>query len=399
MVDVGVVAGGRAKVMPLVVVLPWYGPETVGGAEDHARGLVRTFHHLGVPVEVWTTTARDARAQDVPFYREGWSVVDDVPVRRFAATRGSLPAVARRQPSRFGLQQFAVHELQLLASLTGSDGLLDALITMRDARRWLFFLYAFPTTFFGALLAGTRGVVIPCLHDEPYARYQTTRYLLRQVPHVLANSEVEARLINEVAGVGAPQVAVVGEGIDLQATGDAQRFRERFRIEEPFVFFVGRRDHSKNFPLLLAYMERYWREHGPLPQLVVAGAGRFEVPLPLAGWVHDLGFISAQDKHDAYAAASVFCMPGVFESFSIVVMEAWLQGTPVLVHGDCPVTVEHCQRSGGGLWFRSPTEFTACLDRLLDADIGPVLGQQGKEWVVQECDWNDVARRVFAALG
>ena len=81
------------------------------------------------------------------------------------------------------------------------------------------------------------------------------------------------------------------------------------------------------------------------------------------------------EKQMAYAAADIFCMPSVLESYSLVVMEAWLQGTPALVHADCAVTVDHCQRANAGLWFRSYREFDACLERLLDQQIGPQLGR------------------------
>ena len=157
---------------PVALVLPWYGPDTAGGAETHARQLARALRQAGVEVEVWTTTARDARAPLEPYYAGGWSTVDDVPVRRFPATLGQLPGQARREPARFGLDRCPIHEWQLLESLTSSDELLDTLEAERQSRRWIFFLYAFPTTFFGAQLVGDRAALIPCLHDEPYARYQ-----------------------------------------------------------------------------------------------------------------------------------------------------------------------------------------------------------------------------------
>ena len=41
----------------------------------------------------------------------------------------------------------------------------------------------------------------------------------------------------------------------------------------------------------------------------------------------------------------------VLRSLSIVLMEAWTARTPVLVNGHCLANREHCERSGGGLWF------------------------------------------------
>ena len=384
---------------PLAIVVPWYGAETSGGAETHARQLAGALLAAGVPIEVWTTTARDARAPTEPYYRPGDDEVEGVPVRRFPATRGELPALARRDPRRFGLEQFPHHEINLLRSLTGSDALLARIEAERASRRWIFFLYAFPLSFFGATIAGERGYLIPCLHDEPYARYGTTRHLLRTVRHVLANSEPEAALIRTLADLPLDRCSVAGEGIDLDARGDGAAFRRARGLDGPLLFFTGRRDHSKNFPLLLAYVEEYWARHGRAFTLLAGGPGPLAVPPALREWVLDLGYLSTQEKHDAYAAADIFCMPSLLESFCIAVMEAWLQGTPVLVHGDCAVTVDHARRSNGGLWFRDYHELDAALTLLLRRpELAARLGAQGRRWVRAECRWEDVVRRLLAVV-
>lgn len=384
---------------PLAVVLPWYGPNTAGGAEAQARQLVSALHAAQVPVEVWTTTARDAGAPVEPYYPEGDHIVDGVLVRRFPATRGDLPALARRAPRSFGLDAFSIHELNLLRSLTGSDLLLERLAAEQASRRWIFFLYAFPLSFFGAMLAGSRGYLVPCLHDEPYARYSTTRHLLRQVRRVLANSAPEAALIRRLADLPAQRTPVMGEGIDLTRRGDGARFRQLHHLDGPLLYFAGRRDHTKNFPVLLAYAEEYWARHGFVFTLLASGPGPLDVPRALEGRLIDLGFLSTQEKHDAYAAAEIFCMPSLLESYSIVIMEAWLQGASVLVHGDCAVTVDQCRRTNGGLWFRNYHEFDAALTLLLARPrLRRQMGDQGRQWVQQECRWEDVAQRVVAAV-
>jgi glycosyltransferase involved in cell wall biosynthesis len=112
-----------------------------------------------------------------------------------------------------------------------------------------------------------------------------------------------------------------------------------------------------------------------------------------------MGFLSEQDKHDAYAAADLFVQPSLLESFSIVLMEAWLQGTPALVHRACSVTADHSLRSGGGLAFDTFGTFAAALDLLLARPTWRrTLGERGRDYVLQTCDWAGVARRTAAAL-
>ena len=97
----------------------------------------------------------------------------------------------------------------------------------------------------------------------------------------------------------------------------------------------------------------------------------------------DLGFVALQDKCDAYAAADVFVQPSIMESFSIVIMEAWLAGTPVLVHSGCAVTRAHVEASGGGLHFNDYPHFAECLDRLLaSSELRKRLAAAGREYVL-----------------
>lgn len=380
---------------PVAIVLPWYGPQTAGGAETHARQLASALARAGVAVEVWSTTARDARAPLAPFYPPGDDQVDGVRVRRFPANLGADPALTRQLRTA----DHPIHELHLLQSLTGSDALLRTLMAERTSRRWVFFLYAFPTSFWGIQIAGERGFLIPCLHDEPYARYSTTRHLLRSARRVLANSSPEQQLICALADLDPARVPVVGEGIEMSWRGDGERFRQTHQIAGPLIFFTGRRDHTKNLPLLQAYFGEYLARRGPRATLVVGGPGSLDIPPALRHAIIDVGFLSEQAKHDAYAAADIFCMPSLLESYCIVVMEAWLQGTPALVHADCPVTVAHARQAQAGLWFRSYHEFATCLDWLLDdPDAARTLGAQGRAWVKRECRWEDVARRFCDAV-
>ena len=77
------------------------------------------------------------------------------------------------------------------------------------------------------------------------------------------------------------------------------------------------------------------------------------------------GIVDEADKWDIVRDATVSVSPSALESFSLVVLEAWVERVPVVVNGTCDPTREHCERSGGGLWFTSYREFEAVLDRLL----------------------------------
>lgn len=219
---------------------------------------------------------------------------------------------------------------------------------------------------------------------------------------MLCNSHAEAALALRLYQLPTERVWVAGEGIDLSPRGDGAAFRQRMGLarELPVLLYVGRRDASKNLDTLFSYLREYWARRGPPLRLLLIGRGELHIPAALDYTRHhdapvwDLGFRTAQEKHDAFAAADLFVLPSLLESFSIVLMEAWLQGTPALVHGDCAVTADHVQRSGGGLQFRDFGSFAAALDLLLARpDLRRTLGARGRTFVRQTCDWREVARR------
>ena len=387
----------------ITIVVPWYGRDTAGGAETQARQLAEAIYALGAPVEVWASDGRDSFAPPVPHYPAGRDELGGVPIRRFPITPPRAdpyvpPAVARRGLAR-ALPDFADHELRLLASLASSDALLEAVASEGAGRQFLFVLYAFPTSFWGALLAGPRAHMLPCLHDEPYARYSTVRWLFHHARRALANSPAERELALRLYNLPAERVVVAGEGIDLAPVGDGPAFRARHGLRGPLLMYAGRADLGKNIPLLLSYLREYWARRGGELRLIRTGRDPMALPPALRELVIDLGDVSAQDRHDAYAAADLFVQPSLHESFSIVLMEAWLQGTPALVHSDCAVTRGFAEVSGGGLHFRSFGEFAAALDLLLpDAELRAELGERGRAFVLANCHWEDVARKTIQTI-
>jgi glycosyltransferase involved in cell wall biosynthesis len=165
------------------------------------------------------------------------------------------------------------------------------------------------------------------------------------------------------------------------------------------MLYAGRKSSGKNTPLLLTYFCRYRQRRATPLGLVLIGGGQVFIPPDCRRFVHDLGFLPEQDKLNAYAAATVFCQPSVHESFSIVLMEAWVQGTAALVNARCDVTREHCQQSQGGLYFNGYQEFEAALDLLLANEaLRTKLGQNGRCYVERNYTWEKVVERFLEAV-
>src|SRR5258706_299185 len=171
----------------ITIVVPWFGPDTAGGAETQARQLAGAIGARGARVEVWASPGRASFAPpDLAHSPAGADMLDGVPVRRFPITPPRrdpyIPPPVARRGLHAGLPAFPDHELRLLASLVSSDALLEAVAAEGMGRHFLFIPYPFPTSFWGTLLAGERAQLLPCPHDEPYGRYSTRRLVLRPPP-------------------------------------------------------------------------------------------------------------------------------------------------------------------------------------------------------------------------
>ena len=385
---------------PLAFVLPWYGPDVPGGAEANARHTAEHLRAAGVPVEVWTTCVGGPAADwNENVHRPGTRLVNGVPVTRFPVTPVQRDAFARLHRQLARGRRLTPRQEALYLTQSIRSRALEAHIRDHPEHRCILTPYLYGTTYWGAYVAPERSWLLPCLHDEGLARMAALGHLFRQVRGVLCNSAAEMRLVQRLYAVPPARLALVGVGIATDAQGDERAFRSRFGISAPFVLYAGRKSAGKNVPQLLNYFCRYRQRRQTDLELVLVGGGHTPIPPDCRPWVHDLGFLSERDKRDAYAAAAVFCQPSTQESFSIVLMEAWVQGTPALVNARCEVTREHCQKGGGGLYYANYQEFEAALDLLLSrADLCRRLGERGRRYVAQNFTWAQVTQRLLEAI-
>jgi glycosyltransferase involved in cell wall biosynthesis len=385
----------------ITYVIPWYGPHIPGGAEMACRRSAEELAARGVPVEVWTTTAGGlATDWSQPAFAPGCSTVNGVVVRRFAVRpRRAASFDALNQRVLAGETLSLLEEAIFVREIIGSDGLERAIVADRAQRIFIFIPYMFGTSYWGAQLAG-RAFLIPCLHDEAYAYMRLYRLALDAAHGLIFHAPAEERFAHELGVVGCKPTVCLGVGVETGYSGDAARFRERFGIHAPFVLYAGRRDATKNTPLLFEGFRHYRQQGGSLQLVCIGGPGEaLPTDLVAQGVAHDLGFVSVEEKFDACAAAIALCQPSLHESFSIVLMEAWVTGTPALVHSDCAVTREFCEVSGGGLDFRDAAGFSRQLTTIAtDAALAERMGAAGRAFVLANYTWDTVLSRLLTFL-
>ena len=379
--------------MKVAYVVPRYGPAVVGGAEQGVRMLAeRLVSDLGWEVEVLTTCAADPRtwADELP---PGTTVEAGVTVHRFRSEAGRDPGFDRYSRKVMAVPHRATKEEQeRWVELQGprNRSIVEA-VPRSDADVIAFSPYLFFPTVHGLPLAGDRAILHGAAHDEPPLRLPTYRRIFTGARGLVHYTPSERRLVEERFPVAATPQIVLGLGIDDPLPGGAAP------VSGPYVLYVGRVDNGKGTRVLAEFFAAYKRRHpGPL-RLVIAG--RVLDQPPAHPDIDVIGEVDEATKWALYAGATIFVNPSAYESFSIVLMEAWELGLPAIVNGRSEVLKEHAERSAGGLWFDGYARFEAVLDRLWrDEDLRARMGEAGRRYVDTHYRWPALLERYRAFL-
>ncbi|MBF0171392.1 MAG: glycosyltransferase family 4 protein [Nitrospinae bacterium] len=387
-------------------VIPFYGADIGGGAEFQTRRLAENLSIRGVDVEVLTTTIRGLGADWTrDLHEPGVYDINGVTVRRFHPRNNPAPHFGPiNKKLMMGQRLTHDEELAYADAAVNSDALYQFIGDHKKERLYFFIPYLFGTSINGSAVAPERSWLIPCLHDEGYAAMELTRRMFDRVNGALFNSNAEMRLaLRLFDGMKGSEAILMGEGVDEIDGADAARFRAKHGLgDDPFLLYVGRRDATKNVPLLIQYFTKYVASNPARRlKLYLIGSGQVHIPAEAKGAIVDLGFVSVAEKNDAHAAATALCQPSVMESFSLVVMDSWRCGRPVLVHAACGPTREAAMDSGGGLAFGSYAEFAEMVDFFAaNPDHAAQMGRQGQRFVEERYSWGVICtrfKRVLAA--
>jgi glycosyltransferase involved in cell wall biosynthesis len=126
------------------------------------------------------------------------------------------------------------------------------------------------------------------------------------------------------------------------------------------------------------------------------------MPLPEEPFIRFAGRLSDQERLQALEAATVVVVPSPYESLSLLALESFAVGTPILANARSEVLVDHCIKSDAGLYYADRDEFIECL-KLLAADgrLRAKLGRNGREYIKRNYRWDVILgkyEKMFARL-
>jgi glycosyltransferase involved in cell wall biosynthesis len=382
--------------MKLACVIHRFGADIAGGSESHCRVVAE---HLAAThdVTIITTCAKD-HVTWKNHYPRGESQLGPLRVLRFPVARprdlhrfmdiSDLVFADRASP--------AEQEQWFRENGPDAPELLDHLRQHGAAYdRLLFWSYRYYHSYFGLPLVASRAVLVPTAEEDPLIRIDALDQLFAQPAGYVYLTPEEAELVGARAPARTPST-IIGCGLDpVTRSPDTSRLAD-LGIEDPFVLYLGRIDPNKGCDALMRNFLRYVALGRPI-QLVMAGPASMEVPNHAS--IRALGFVDDEVREALLARARVLLMPSPFESLSMVLLEAWNHGVPVLVNARCRVTRGQTLRADGGLYSRNAAEFEAALDYLLAHDeTRRRLGAQGLAYVDREYRWPTVMAKLEALL-
>jgi glycosyltransferase involved in cell wall biosynthesis len=355
-------------------------PVTGGGTAERTFQMSRSLARAGVDCAILTT--------DIGLKADRIKQLGDVRIT-------ALPCVSKR----FVVVKFSWRQLKALIAgvdiihLMGHWSMLNVLVYL-IARK-----------------SGTPYVICPAGELQLFGRSRWIKLLFnfligyRIVRKAAGHIAVTPEEIPVYAqyGVEAAEVTVIPNGVNEAdfIPSDPSKFATRFGLGTvPFVLFMGRLNPIKGPDLLLEAFCAIAPKH-PEFHLVFAGPdggllGSLQETAQkrgLADRVHFIGYVAGSDKADAYRAADLLVIPSRQEAMSIVVLEAGIVGTPVLLTNRCGFD-EVSTVGGGKVVAATADDLAVGLDSLLTnrselADMGNRL----KNHVLHGYTWDVIVER------
>ncbi len=207
------------------------------------------------------------------------------------------------------------------------------------------------------------------------------------------NSPEERAMIHAVSGNEQVPGVVVGIGSDVPNNPQPARFRQKHKIRGPFAVYVGRIDQNKGCNELFEFFQGYLQGSGRQAvagsdrQLAAAGARIIRASATSA-------FSTTPTSSTRWRPPIVLIMPSYYESLSMVALEAWALGRPVLANGKCDVLKGQCLRSNAGLYYETLGEFIGTLEAIeQNRWLAGTLGRNGRQFFREQYDWPVIERK------
>ena len=398
-----------------------YGVDINGGAEQHCRMLAERLTD-GYDVEVLTTCVKDY-VKKTNEYAAGREVINGVLVRRFNADPYDAVQESywtrRAKPAR-RLRMF-LYRIGLLTPLTlfvrhwnwrlkddiesqrhtvfYSKDLLDFMAEHKEGYDvFIVFSSNFPLFYFSAMEVGDKMLAIPTLHFMRVSFRTSLAQAFRHIRYVGFNTASEQRLAKRIFGAGMGESSILSVGIEVPEPACWEDTRRQYSLPGRYILFIGRVDRDKTGKML-SYYAYYRKKYGKeaLPLVVM---GHVYEKAPVSDGIMYIGFVSDEQKRVILQHTVLLLNPSLYESLSLVLLEALYDRIPALVNGRCNVFREHQRKSHGAVQcYMWKYDFVSKLHRMTtDTALRIRIQENGKRYVEDNYNWQLIMSRLHGII-
>lgn len=198
---------------------------------------------------------------------------------------------------------------------------------------------------------------------------------------IMTISEHSKRDIQELLRARKEKLRVITWGVEqLDGTADLLALKEKRALPKNYVLCVGSTEPRKNNVNVIKAF-RIAAEQDDSLHLVITGApwrGELFPAELLDGKIIQLGYVSDAEMRGLYAGAKVFLYPSLYEGFGLPILEAMVQGTPVITSNTCSMP----EVAGDAALYADPgdvNDIASKLAILLETDrLRTALGERGR---------------------
>ncbi|HMV41797.1 MAG TPA: glycosyltransferase family 4 protein [Leptospiraceae bacterium] len=377
----------------IALISPIFSPNISGGAERHAISFAELLSE-DYDLEILTTKALDYITWK-NVIKEDTETFHASLVRRFKVkeTRNiksfnryharlihKLPNISEKEMEKW-IQKQGPYCPDLIHFIRENQHKYDVFI---------FMTYLYYTTIYGMSEIKNKSICVTTLHDEPPAYFPIYKKILTNEISYSFNTPEERDLFVKIFSYKPKHYSIIGLHVDQPAIVHLPKPKGNY------VVYIGRIDAGKGIYTLIEKFLEWRNKYNEEIDLVLIGGGE---QVLASEHVRFTGYISEEEKINYLKNALFLINPSHLESFSIVVMEAWLLEIPVLVNAESEILKAHCIRSNAGLYYSDQENFEATFNYLLDhPETRKKMGRNGRLYVEMNYTRDKVKQKLLSLV-
>ncbi len=382
--------------MKVGIIVQRYGKDVLGGAETLAKNVAEKLSESGFVVTVFTTAAKDYITWKDEF-KTGESILKGVLIKRYSVKQERNIEEFNRFSEKFFQTEIKDRDEERWIREQGpySPDLIEGLKdSEKDIDVFIFFTYLYYTTVEGLKAVSKPAVLFPTAHDELPIHMSLMQDVFKRPDSIFFLTGAEMNFIRQKFN---PRkgMDLIRTGVSFSESIKRGLFRNNYTQYFPYILYAGRIEAGKGLETVFNAFREIRKTR--LVDLVLIGKKLMDIP-DVEG-IKYLGYISEEEKLDAFREAILSVQPSPYESLSFTTLESFSQKTPVLVNRKSEVLYEHTLLSKGGLSYENEQELIDGFETIYeDKKLKKKMGIDGYKYLMANFTWDVVVDNIKKSL-